>query len=195
MVKFNFIKSGILILVVTVTIFLGYNFASGFTVSEFVYKYQDQFSVGEEIDVLVKVKGGSSTEDPAKRAREIRYFQSGVLKFVHFAGAKNVKSDTWYNEFTGTMTTSLAEHIATRNDVISVTILGTNEQIGPKPCSKIESDADLSVCDLYGKISESNIPEWVKNNVMWWSAGRISDNDFVSGIQYLIKNGIIRISS
>jgi hypothetical protein len=195
MVEFNFLKNGIFILVVTVTIFLGYNFASGFAVSEFVYKYQDQFSVGQEIDVLVKVKGGSSTEDPAKRAREIRYYQSGVLKFVHFAGAKNVKSDTWYNEFTGTMTTSLAEHIATRSDVISVTILGTNEQIGPIPCSKIEPDADLFVCDLYGKISESNIPEWVKNNVMWWSAGKISDNDFVSGIQYLIENGIIRISS
>jgi hypothetical protein len=195
MVEFNFFKSGIFILVITVTIFLGYNFASGFTVSEFVYKYQDQFSVGQEIDVLVKVKGGPSTEDPAKRAREIRYFQSGVLKFVHFAGAKNVKSDTWYNEFTGTMTTSLAEHIATRNDVISVTILGTNEQIGPKPCSKIEPDADLYVCDLYWKISESNIPEWVKINVMWWSAGKISDNDFVSGIQYLIENGIIQISS
>jgi len=147
------------------------------------------------IDVLVKVKGGPSTDDPAKRAREIRYYQSGVLKFVHFAGAINIKSDTWYNEFTGTMTTSLAEHIATRNDVISVTILGTNEQIGPKPCSKIKPDADLFVCDLYGKISKSNIPEWVKNNVMWWSAGKISDNDFVSGIQYLIEKGIIRISS
>jgi hypothetical protein len=195
MAEFNLFKSGFFILVVTVTIFLGYNVASGFTVSEFVYKYQDQFSVGQEIDVLVKVKGGPSTDDPAKRAREIRYYQSGVLKFVHFAGAINIKSDTWYNEFTGTMTTSLAEHIATRNDVISVTILGTNEQIGPKPCSKIEPDADLSGCDLYGKISDSNIPEWVKNNVLWWSAGKISDNDFVSGIQYLIENGIIRISS
>jgi hypothetical protein len=30
---------------------------------------------------------------------------------------------------------------------------------------------------------------------MWWSAGKISDNDFVSGIQYLIENGIIQISS
>ncbi len=57
MVEFNFVKSGIFILVVTVTIFLGYNFASGFTVSEFVYKYQDQFSVGQEFDVLVNVKG------------------------------------------------------------------------------------------------------------------------------------------
>jgi len=195
MAEFNFVKSGIFILVVTVTIFLGYNFASGFTVSEFVYKYQDQFSAGQEIDVLVKVKGGLTTEDPAKRAREIRYYQSGVLKFVHFAGATNIKSDTWYNQFTGTMTTSLSEHIATRSDVISVTILGTNEQIGPKPCSNIESDADLSICELYAKISESNIPEWVKNNVMWWSTGKISDNDFVSGIQYLIENEIIRVSS
>ena len=37
------------------------------------------------------------------------------------------------------------------------------------------------------------IPEWVKNNAKWWSEGTISDNDFASGIQYLVKQGIISV--
>jgi hypothetical protein len=37
------------------------------------------------------------------------------------------------------------------------------------------------------------IPKWVKNNVDWWAQGLISDDDFVKGIQYLIKEQIIDI--
>jgi hypothetical protein len=35
------------------------------------------------------------------------------------------------------------------------------------------------------------IPSWVRNNAEWWSLGLISDEDFVSGIKYLIEAGII----
>ena len=35
------------------------------------------------------------------------------------------------------------------------------------------------------------IPDWVKNNAKWWSEGTISDNDFASGIEFMIKEGII----
>ena len=38
---------------------------------------------------------------------------------------------------------------------------------------------------------EISIPAWIKNNAGWWANGVIDDNTFVSGIQYLIKNGII----
>jgi hypothetical protein len=37
------------------------------------------------------------------------------------------------------------------------------------------------------------IPSWIKNNAGWWSEGSIDDNSFVQGIQYLIKEGIIKI--
>ena len=39
----------------------------------------------------------------------------------------------------------------------------------------------------------SVIPDWVKNNAGWWSEGLIGDADFVSGIQFLIANGVIAI--
>ncbi len=41
--------------------------------------------------------------------------------------------------------------------------------------------------------AEEQIPDWVKNNAGWWSEGLIGDSDFVSGIQYLIKEEIMII--
>jgi hypothetical protein len=37
------------------------------------------------------------------------------------------------------------------------------------------------------------IPDWVRGNAEWWAQGAIGDSDFVSGIQYLIKEGIMQI--
>ncbi len=37
------------------------------------------------------------------------------------------------------------------------------------------------------------IPSWVKNNAIWWAEGAIDDNSFVTGIQYLIENSILKI--
>jgi hypothetical protein len=39
------------------------------------------------------------------------------------------------------------------------------------------------------------IPEWIKNNAGWWADGAIGDSDFVQGIQFLIKEGIMSIGS
>jgi hypothetical protein len=37
------------------------------------------------------------------------------------------------------------------------------------------------------------IPDWVRNNAGWWSVDQIEDNDFVSGIEFMIKEGIITV--
>ena len=41
------------------------------------------------------------------------------------------------------------------------------------------------------QLSSYQIPEWVKNNAGWWSNGEIDDKSFASGIEYLIKIGLI----
>ncbi len=41
--------------------------------------------------------------------------------------------------------------------------------------------------------TQISIPSWVKNNAKWWSTNSIDDSTFASGIQYLIKQGIIQI--
>ena len=42
--------------------------------------------------------------------------------------------------------------------------------------------------------TEISIPNWIKNNAGWWADGIIPDSAFVSGIQWLISNGIMNIS-
>jgi len=40
---------------------------------------------------------------------------------------------------------------------------------------------------------ETSIPAWIKNNAGWWADGQIDDGSFVSGLQWLITNGIMTI--
>jgi hypothetical protein len=46
-----------------------------------------------------------------------------------------------------------------------------------------------------GNQVDISIPDWVRNNASWWSEGTITDNDFASGIEFMIKEGIIKVSS
>ena len=39
------------------------------------------------------------------------------------------------------------------------------------------------------------IPSWIKNNAGWWAHDKISDSDFINGIQYMIQKKIIAIKN
>ena len=41
---------------------------------------------------------------------------------------------------------------------------------------------------------DSEIPAWIKNNAGWWATDQIDDITYISGIQYLVKVGIIEVS-
>ncbi len=41
--------------------------------------------------------------------------------------------------------------------------------------------------------TDSSIPSWVKLNAAWWADGLVPDDEFISGIEYMIKKGILRI--
>jgi len=138
------------------------NPAFGYTASKFVSDYGEDLSKGQKIKVLVNVRGEPESENPAKRAKEIRQLQSAVLKFCNFAGATNVKSDTWNNEFTAMVTTSLAQVLEERSDVISVKV-----------------------------IESSSVPDWIQNILEWHKQGLISYQEYQNSIQYLVEMGII----
>jgi len=42
--------------------------------------------------------------------------------------------------------------------------------------------------------AQDAIPSWIKNNAGWWADGQIDDGSVVSGLQWLISNGIMKIS-
>jgi hypothetical protein len=44
-----------------------------------------------------------------------------------------------------------------------------------------------------GSQAQLQIPSWVKNDAKWWSQGQMGDSEFIQGIQYLIKQGIVKI--
>jgi len=43
-------------------------------------------------------------------------------------------------------------------------------------------------------LSPQAVPAWIKNNAEWWASGQIDDITYISGIHYLIKVGIIKVS-
>ena len=63
-------------------------------------------------------------------------------------------------------------------------------------CREIHRDVcthqyeSLSI-SVEGDPNQNKIPDWVKNNVEWWADGIIADSEFVSGIEFLINQGIL----
>ena len=43
--------------------------------------------------------------------------------------------------------------------------------------------------------SDSKVPAWIKNNARWWAEGDVDDDTFLQGIQYLIKQHILQVTS
>jgi hypothetical protein len=60
----------------------------------------------------------------------------------------------------------------------------TQTQIDPPSMELSAGPADTAA---------QKIPDWVKNNAGWWAAGDIDDNSFVQGIQFMIKEGLMKI--
>ncbi len=93
-----------------------------FTAATFADKYKDMQFTGKRVSVVIKIVGESESSDPAKRAKEIRYLQSYVLKFLSFSNAVNVVSNQQKNEIIAQIDTALIPILEQRSDVISVTV-------------------------------------------------------------------------
>ena len=84
-------------------------------------------------------------------------------------------------------------------------IIDPNNQIAKNYLSSIEKTMEkysLNVFetptkkpDFLQKLEVNTIPDWIKNSAGWWSDNKISDDEFISGIEYLIKNNVIQITS
>jgi len=42
--------------------------------------------------------------------------------------------------------------------------------------------------------TKSEVPDWLKNNAGWWAEGKISEGEFLNGLEYLISKKIIKLS-
>jgi hypothetical protein len=69
-------------------------------------------------------------------------------------------------------------------------------QIVPDVTTEIENKSENSTSDnainSNGK-AEPKIPDWVKNMALWYGEGTVSEDEFISAIQFLISEGIVKI--
>ena len=42
---------------------------------------------------------------------------------------------------------------------------------------------------------ETYIPNWIRDNALWWGEGKISDSDFINALQYLMNEKILKVPS
>jgi hypothetical protein len=61
--------------------------------------------------------------------------------------------------------------------------------------AKTISTFEFEDIEKFGKQQtvEIVLPSWIKNNAGWWATGEIDDASFLTGIQYLINQGIMKI--
>lgn len=43
--------------------------------------------------------------------------------------------------------------------------------------------------------ASAELPDWIKNTARWYGEGKVTENDFLNAIQFLIDKGIIKIES
>jgi len=82
---------------------------------------------------------------------------------------------------------------------IDILVYGTGLDYNPKYAGIgsgiIEIGSSLSkTTSPTPKVQPSTaIPSWIKNNAGWWADGSIDDSSFVQGIQFLIKEDVLKI--
>ena len=60
-------------------------------------------------------------------------------------------------------------------------------ELGPGTQSEIPKESAI--------LEKPTIPSWIKNNAEWWADGTIDDDAFIQGIQFLVKENILKIPS
>ncbi|MDH5658044.1 MAG: peptidase [Nitrosopumilus sp.] len=76
---------------------------------------------------------------------------------------------------------------------IDVKVLGTGLDYNPTYAGIGSAIIEIGPGLPDSVYEKTSIPSWIKNNAEWWAADQIDDNSFVQGIQFLIKENILKI--
>ena len=80
-----------------------------------------------------------------------------------------------------------AYKISPENHIASNYMEFAEKVIGKYPYNEVEGPK------IHEVIKIEVVPDWVKNSAGWWAEGKITDTEFISSLQFLIKNNIIKI--
>ena len=67
-------------------------------------------------------------------------------------------------------------------------------ELGKQGLSKVTYDGE-KLWDYKATASSGSleIPKWIRDNAKWWSERLITDQDYINGLQFLIKQGILKV--
>jgi len=85
---------------------------------------------------------------------------------------------------------SVEEHEVIEDTSIEITIKEIEEESIETIIEKIQEDAGK---EQKSKTPDVVLPDWIKNNAEWWSTDQITQDDFSLGIEFMIKEGFIKL--
>jgi hypothetical protein len=53
----------------------------------------------------------------------------------------------------------------------------------------------LSSTGITQAFAQTSIPQWVRNDALWWGQGLVSDSEYIKTIQWLVDNGYIAVNA
>ncbi len=123
---------------------------------------------------------------------------SRQAEFVQVAGSFDIKH-------TGPLTLFITQPDQTRFTLTTISRDGTftatmelnsESQIGIYIVyAEIEGDLHLVQAFEVKDQNASKVPVWIKNNAQWWAEDKITDSDFIKGIEFLVSNKIIAVAT
>ena len=154
------------------------------------------------IEYLIENKIITITASPTKEIPDITQTYtlpaSRQSEFIQIEGSFEIKH-------TGPLTLTIthpdkSDSILTtisRDGTFSATMeLNSDSQIGTYLVYAEIEGTQYLVQAFDVKDRDSNIvPVWIKNNAQWWAEDKITDSDFVKGIEFLVSNKIISVQS
>ena len=123
---------------------------------------------------------------------------SRQAEFVQVAGSFDIKH-------TGPLTLFITQPDQTQFTLTTISRDGTfaatmelnsESQIGTYIVyAEIEGDLHLVQAFEVKDQNSSKVPVWIRNNAQWWAEDKITDSDFIKGIEFLVSNKIIAIAT
>ena len=83
---------------------------------------------------------------------------------------------------------------AVREPYVASAILPDGSIVKSKPFLVFPGEQKTVEITTIDTLVQYKIPSWIKNSAGWWADGQVDDSSFVEGIQFLIREGLIRIS-
>ena len=178
-------------------------FFSGINIiSEISAETMTELSSGESLDIKLEFDDNIQPQNETKLKIEFLMPKTDMIQ-VHIDYTVNIKNNDELvfgplpltHTSTGAVSIPVTFHEGANTVIIDVE--GIFFTPIPKESASFEIVVGQQISDQSTMIHDNSekIPAWIKSNADWWSKDLIDDATFVSGIQFLINEEIITISS